>query len=110
VVTTSLESGSYEPIVVQAGIPVQWNIQAEAGDINGCNNRIVIPEYNLEMPLQPGDNIIEFTPDKSGVVPYSCWMGMIRSQITVVDDLKDPSEIPAADDSTNSILPSCCGV
>ena len=108
VVTTSLDSGSYEPIVVQAGIPVQWNIQAEAGDINGCNNRIIIPEYNLEKPLEPGDNIIEFTPDKSGVVPYSCWMGMIRSQITVVDDLGDPSQILETDSSINTNLPSCC--
>ncbi len=109
VVTTTLASGRYEPIVVQAGIPVQWNLQAEAGDINGCNNRIVIPEYDLEKPLKPGDNVIEFTPDKSGVVPYSCWMGMIRSQITVVDDLSDPSEVPKQDDSINTRLPSCCG-
>lgn len=109
VVTTTLASGRYEPIVVQAGIPVQWNLQAEAGDINGCNNRIVIPEYDLEKPLKAGDNVIEFTPDKSGVVPYSCWMGMIRSQITVVDDLSDPSEVPKQDDSINTRLPSCCG-
>jgi hypothetical protein len=110
VVTTNLEPGSYEPIVVQAGIPVQWIIQAEAGDINGCNNRIVIPEYGLEKPLVPGDNMIEFTPDKSGVVAYSCWMGMIRSQIAVVDDLNDPSGIPENNDSINNALPSCCGV
>ncbi len=110
VVSTNLNSGSYESIVVQAGIPVQWNIQAEDGDINGCNNRIVIPEYNLEKPLQPGDNIIEFTPNKSGIVPYSCWMGMIRSQITVVEDLSDPPRIPVQDDSINTALPSCCGI
>lgn len=109
VVTTSLESGRYEPIVVQAGIPVQWNIQAEAGDINGCNNRIIIPEYKLEKPLQPGDNIIEFTPDKTGIVAYSCWMGMIRSQIAVVDDLGNPSDIPINDSPINNNLPSCCG-
>jgi hypothetical protein len=109
VVTTTLESGRYKPIVVQKGIPVQWNIKAEARDINGCNNRIIIPEYNLEIPLKPGDNIIEFTPDKSGVVLYSCWMGMIRSQIGVVDDLSDPTLIPASDGSINNNLPSCCG-
>lgn len=109
VVTTGLESGRYEPIVVQKGIPVRWNIRAEKRDINGCNNRIIIPEYNLEIPLKPGDNIIEFTPDKSGVVMYSCWMGMIRSQIGVVDDLDDPARIPEPDGSINNNLPSCCG-
>lgn len=109
VVTTSLESGRYMPIVVQKGIPVQWNIRAEARDINGCNNKIIIPEYNLEIPLKPGDNIIEFTPDKSGVILYSCWMGMIRSQIGVVDDLSDPTRIPDSDGVINNNLPSCCG-
>ncbi len=86
-VTTSLGSGRYAPIVVQKGVPVRWTIHAEARDINGCNNAIIIPEYDIGVKLAPGDNIIEFTPDESGVVPYSCWMGMIRSQITVVDDL-----------------------
>lgn len=85
-VTTSLESGRYVPIVVQKGVPVRWTIQAEARDINGCNNAIIIPEYNVGVKLKPGDNIIEFTPDETGVVGYSCWMGMIRSQITVIDE------------------------
>ncbi|WP_332456230.1 urease accessory protein UreH domain-containing protein [Petrimonas sp.] len=106
VVTTTLASGGYEPIKVQAGIPVQWNIQAETSSINGCNNRIIIPEYNIEKKLEPGDNYIEFTPEESGTVPFSCWMGMIRSQISVYENLEDQSQVlPQADTSQ---LPSCC--
>lgn len=41
------------------------------------------------MTLKPGDNLITFTPEKSGVLPFSCWMGMIRSRISVVDSLDD---------------------
>lgn len=82
-VTTQLTGGRYEPITVQAGIPVKWTIQAAAGTINGCNNRLVIPAYQIEKQLEVGDNVIEFTPTQSGIIPYSCWMGMIRSQITV---------------------------
>jgi sulfite exporter TauE/SafE/copper chaperone CopZ len=96
VVTTSLSSGRYEPITVQKGIPVKWVIQAEAGDINGCNNKIIVQKYNLQKELTTGDNVIEFTPTDSGVVPFSCWMGMIRSKITVVDDLA------TVDDSTSA--------
>jgi sulfite exporter TauE/SafE/copper chaperone CopZ len=107
-VTTTLSPGRYEPIAVQAGVPVQWNIQADASDINGCNNRIVIPAYNIEKQLEPGDNLIEFTPDKTGAIPYSCWMGMIRSQISVVDDLGDSTQIPDAAELPSN-LPSCCG-
>lgn len=84
-VTTNLASGSYVPITVQKGIPVRWTIKAEKSNINGCNNSIIIPKYNLQMDLKQGDNIIEFTPTESGTIPYSCWMGMIRSNITVID-------------------------
>jgi len=85
-ITTQLTSGNYEPITVQAGIPVKWTIHAAEGTVNGCNSKLHIPEYNVEKTLAVGDNVIEFTPGKSGTVPYSCWMGMIRSQINVVDD------------------------
>ena len=85
IITTKLNANSYEAITVQKGIPVKWTIKATEDTITGCNNRLLIPEYNVEKQLVPGDNVIEFTPAKSGIVPYSCWMGMIRSKITVVD-------------------------
>lgn len=77
----------YEPIVIQRGIPVRFNIRADAKALNGCNDAIQIPAYGIQKPLLPGDNWIEFVPEQSGVVPYSCWMGMIRSKILVVDSL-----------------------
>ena len=89
IVTTKLAPGRYEPITVQKDIPVKWTIQARNGDINGCNNEIVIPKYNNKKKLEAGDNIIEFTPSETGTFAYSCWMGMIRSKITVVDDISE---------------------
>jgi hypothetical protein len=86
-VTTQLTSRGYEPIVVQQGIPVIWNLQADAKSLNGCNSAIVIPAYNIQKNLVPGDNIIEFIPTESGVVNFSCWMGMIRSTITVTEEV-----------------------
>ncbi len=89
IVTTRLSSGRYEPITVQKGIPVRWTIKAQKGDINGCNNEIIIPRFNISKKLVAGDNIIEFTPTQTGTFSYSCWMGMIRSKITVVDDINN---------------------
>jgi sulfite exporter TauE/SafE/copper chaperone CopZ len=86
-VTTKLSSGEYEPIVVQKGIPVKWIIEAETEDINGCNNKIIIQKFDIEKKLVVGDNIIEFTPLESGNYTFSCWMGMIRSNISVVDNI-----------------------
>jgi sulfite exporter TauE/SafE/copper chaperone CopZ/plastocyanin domain-containing protein len=88
-VSTKLSPGTYEAIVVQKGIPVKWVIQASDEDINGCNNEIIIPKFEVEKKLEEGENVIEFTPSESGTYAYSCWMGMIRSTITVIDDIND---------------------
>lgn len=89
IVESTLSSGRYPAITVQADTPVKWTITAPDGSINGCNYKVLIPEYNISYEFQPGENVIEFTPTKTGKVAYSCWMGMIRSSITVVDSLED---------------------
>ena len=42
-------------------------------------------ELDLRVPLSPGDNIVEFTADEPGVIPYTCWMGMLRGSITATE-------------------------
>lgn len=87
VVSTRLEAGRYTPIVIQKALPVRWNIRVEPGDLNGCNNPVIIPKYNIIKELTVGDNVIEFTPEEEGDIVYSCWMGMISSNIKVVEDI-----------------------
>lgn len=96
-VTTKFSSRSYAPITVQAGVPVKWTIQLDEKDLNGCNNKMQIPEYGITQALQAGETVIEFVPEKTGTVPYSCWMGMIRSQIVVVDSLGQSQETSSAE-------------
>lgn len=86
--TTTLTSGSYPNITVQKDIPVKWNIKADSGILTSCNETLIIPEYGIKISLKAGDNIITFTPTKVGKIKYSCQMGMINGQITVVDNLK----------------------
>lgn len=88
VVYTTLSARGYPELTVQAGVPVVWHLKADENAITGCNNTLIVPAYNLQVRLQPGDNVIEFTPDGSGTVPFSCWMGMIQSQINVVETLE----------------------
>jgi len=85
IVSSKLSAGRYPHITVKKGVPVKWTIDAPKGTINGCNNRIYIPEYNIEYTFHQGENIIEFMPDRTGKFQYSCWMGMIRASITVVE-------------------------
>jgi hypothetical protein len=87
-VTTRFENGRYKPIVVQKGIPVKWTIVIEDGDLNGCNNSILIKEYDIKKDLEYGDNLVTFIPDDIGKFKYTCWMKMIASSIYVVDDIE----------------------
>ncbi|NJD03719.1 MAG: heavy metal transporter [Ruminiclostridium sp.] len=104
VVSTQLESGRYSPIIVQKGIPVIWTISADGKNLNGCNNPVTIPKYSIQKKMVPGDNIIKFTPEEEGNITYTCWMGMISSNIRVVSDISKVSEtdIQQADNSVTS--------
>ena len=82
-VYSELEWRSYPDITVRAGIPVRWTIHAEAGRITSCNNEMVIPALNLRIPLEEGDNVVEFTAGSPGIIDYTCWMGMLHGSITV---------------------------
>lgn len=88
ILDTKLLSNEYPAIMIQKGIPVEWHIEADEANLNGCNNRINLYEYDqMNMPLGIGDNVFKFTPEQTGTFGYSCWMGMIGGQIKVVDDL-----------------------
>lgn len=75
-----------DKFVLQKGIPVKWKINGK--EINGCNNAIQVPKYNLNFDINYGEQIIEFTPTEVGNVAWSCWMGMIPGTFIVVDDLE----------------------
>ena len=84
-VRTEVDYGSYEAFSVRAGVPVEWTIFVPEGKLNGCNSEIVVPGLDLSVRLHEGVNVVSFTPDETGTIPYSCWMGMIKSSINVVD-------------------------
>lgn len=88
-VISAADYSSYEPITVQKGIKVKWTLNVPEGKLIGCNNEIIIPEYGIDAKLSEGDNLIEFTPTQSGTFTFTCWMGMIKSTVTVVDDIDD---------------------
>lgn len=104
-VTSVLSSGRYPNITVQEGIPVKWVINAPQGSINGCNDKINIQAFGISnYEFKNGENVIEFTPTKTGKFDYSCWMGMIHGTITVTEAgaaVANTGE-PAASDNVDS--------
>ena len=95
---------------MQKGIPLIWTITVEEDQLNGCNNPLTVPEYNITKELIPGENIIQFTPEESGNVIYTCWMGMITAAIKVVDDITQVTadDIKEANQIAAASSGSCC--
>ncbi|MDD5322958.1 MAG: sulfite exporter TauE/SafE family protein [Methylococcales bacterium] len=86
-----LKSGfSPNKFTLRKGVPVKWVINGK--ELNECNKAIVVPQYELKIELQPGIKTIEFTPHETGVVPWSCWMGMIPGTFIVVDNELPPKQ------------------
>ncbi|MDD5112255.1 MAG: sulfite exporter TauE/SafE family protein [Candidatus Altiarchaeota archaeon] len=75
-----------DTFVLIKGVPVKWVIDGQ--QITTCNREIQVPKYGLRFAIKSGLQTIEFTPTESGIVPWSCWMGMIPGKFIV----KEPGD------------------
>jgi sulfite exporter TauE/SafE/copper chaperone CopZ len=101
-IQADLNPSVYPFIIVQKGIPVELTISADENAITGCNQTVVFPAFDVKKALKVGDNVIKFTPEESGLIPYTCWMGMLDGRILVVDDLFSASGNSAPDAGATS--------
>ncbi|GAB6067456.1 hypothetical protein JCM13664_07740 [Methylothermus subterraneus] len=78
-------ASGYRPnrFVLKRGVPVKWIIEGK--ELTGCNRVILVPKLNLEIELKPGAQVVEFTPQETGSIPWSCWMGMLHGTFEIVD-------------------------
>jgi sulfite exporter TauE/SafE/copper chaperone CopZ len=83
IVEMHVTSSGFSPSILRLkkGVPVRWVIKGDA--ITGCTNKIIVPSLGISQALSSGDNVVNFTPDKVGEVPFSCWMGMVRGKFIV---------------------------
>lgn len=85
-VNIDLSYNDYDNIIIQKDIPVKLIIHADKKYLTGCNNEICINEYDIKKEITVGENIIEFTPTKTGTFTMTCWMNMIKNTIKVIDN------------------------
>jgi plastocyanin domain-containing protein len=52
--------------------------------VTGCMRTIVIPAMNVRKTVNANDNVISFTPLKTGTIKMSCGMGMGVGDFTVI--------------------------
>ena len=68
---------------VQLGVPVHWTV--EVREINSDNGQVIIPEWGLDIPLHPGEQIVDFTPARVGIVTWHSRSGAILARFLVED-------------------------
>jgi sulfite exporter TauE/SafE len=78
-------AGGYNPnrFIIKRGVPTVWTITST--DSYTCASSLVVPALDIARSLRPGENIIEFTPTKTGRLKFSCSMGMYTGIIEVVN-------------------------
>lgn len=87
VVEFTLSINNYQDIILEKDIPVKIIIHVDKEKLTGCNNKIVMQDFNIEKELKVGENSIEFIPKKLGMFSYTCWMNMIKNNIQVVENI-----------------------
>ena len=80
----SVEGGRYilSPSEFKKNVPVR--IEADISKMPGCSKSIVISAFNIRKVVSAADNLIEFTPTKTGTFNIACSMNMYRGTFTVV--------------------------
>ncbi|MGV8169511.1 MAG: hypothetical protein ACP5N3_05645 [Candidatus Nanoarchaeia archaeon] len=73
-----------EPNTLKKDVPVR--ITVDTNTVVGCMRDIIISEFGIRKKVSPGNNIIEFTPNKEGTFWIVCSMNMGRGTFSVSSD------------------------
>ena len=68
---------------IKKGIPVRWEIEASSD--RTCASALLVPDYQIRAFLTPGKNVIEFTPQTTGEIGFSCSMKMFTGTFNVIE-------------------------
>jgi plastocyanin domain-containing protein len=80
----TVSSGGYEPksITVKKGQPVKLAFYRQ--DAKNCGGEVVFPNLDLKKELPVGETVsVEFTPQETGELAFTCGMNMMRGKILV---------------------------
>jgi sulfite exporter TauE/SafE/copper chaperone CopZ len=84
-INMDVTGAGYSPnsFVLKKGVPVKWNVNVK--QLTGCNQELVLNQYGIDKNLKEGLNVIDFTPDKEGIISFTCGMGMLRGSFIVTE-------------------------
>ncbi len=84
-VTIKVESRGYNSNfnTIKVGVPVKLTLVTN--NVLGCSRAFTIPDLNIFKILPvTGSEVIEFTPTKTGLLTYTCSMGMYSGSFNVI--------------------------
>jgi len=84
IVRMDVDSSGYNPndFTIKKNVPVRWLINGK--DVYGCQGYFVVPSLGIQQSLKPGENKFEFTPSETGLINFSCGMGMFKGSFKVI--------------------------
>lgn len=69
---------------LKVGVPVR--VKLATSRTRGCARAFTVPEYGVSKILpETGEEVVEFTPKKTGRLAYSCSMGMYTGAFNVIN-------------------------
>ena len=69
--------------VLKVGVPVSLRLRTD--NVQGCTRAFTIPEYGIVKSLPAtGEEVVNFTPMRTGQLSYVCGMGMYGGYFSVV--------------------------
>jgi plastocyanin domain-containing protein len=96
-VILSMENWKYvvTPSTLKKGIPVRMT--ADTKKLVGCSADVTIRDFGVRKYVKSGDNVIEFTPTKTGTIVIACSMNMYSGSFEVIDEANpdSPAEVQA---------------
>lgn len=84
-VSIDVYKNGYAPstTTLKVGVPVQLTLRTD--QLQSCTRVFTIPDYRIVKTLpETGQEVIEFTPTKTGRLAYSCGMGMFSDSFLVI--------------------------
>src|SRR3989344_5058005 len=68
---------------VKKGVKVRWIVDSKSQ--YSCAAALMLPAMGIQEYLNPGENVFEFTPQKTGNLNFSCSMGMYTGRFKVIE-------------------------
>jgi len=82
--TLRSSAGQYDPSVIRVKQGTKVRIEGDPVTLSGCMAVVNIGgNYGISKLITPGDNVIEFTADKTGTFPMYCDMGIGNGKFIV---------------------------